>query len=301
MLWIKRFAVAFVIVGIVLGALYLVGECVVIFSDVRQIAEDKFSDALEARVSVGSAHLAFLNQVVLGELEIEQGDKDKDFLVANVGRVVFRYNVTDLFQRKFGFPSDVRLDSPKFVVKSPLLPLNLLRDFLEFIKQGVVPDSVSIRGGDLSLNFSKWNLTIALTDIKGDVLSPGKNKVAINLEAKPTGRDGGKIKITGEADPLRGSYDINCTFERASFGNLAVRDIEGQVWLRDGQIIVQDLKFLFNNMRVTVQGVVHDIESSPRLDLAFDIQERDVQATIRLDGPYEKAPQKGSVNLLGFA
>lgn len=301
MFWLKRIFLILLIVAVLVGGLYVIGEGFVASSNIREMAEKAFGNILKARVTIGTAHLAFLNEVVLSGLKLEQEDKSGEFVVADIGRIVFRYSIFDLFMKKFSAPQDVRLDSPHFVVNSIFFPAGMFGGFLGHVKGGILPGNFSVRRGGLKLVSSRWNLSLALTDIKTDVRARAKDTIDIVAEARPAGDKNGKIRIVGEAAPLQNAYDINCAIDHASWKGTPVRDMTGQIWFKDGRLIIQNLTFLFNNIHVSVQGVVHNILTAPELDLTFEIQERDIQTLVSLKGPYKEAALKGTLNFLGFA
>ena len=159
----------------VLGALFfnfLLGR-IARSEDFKRFAEQKVGEYLKARVHIGEIRPSGFNQLSLEKILIETTSPDGGSQLIRADRLLFRYQLNQLWSRKFDTPTAVVLNNPAILIEQDQFPYRYFEGAAAG-GGGFSMPSLDFKGGEIRYLLSSLGKEILLKDVQGKPDGNGK-------------------------------------------------------------------------------------------------------------------------------
>ncbi len=206
--------------------------------DFKRFAEQKVGQYLKATVHIGEIRPYHLNQLALEKILIETSIARGGSQLIRADRLLFRYNLKQLWNRKFDAPTGVVLKNPAILIEQDQFPYRYFEN-APGGSSGFSMPSLDFKGGEIRYLLSSLGKEILLQEVEGKILPSLDKKVQVDVRARVTGIMDGRVHIYGTVDPSKSTHDL---------------------WLElDAMDLAQDIPLPFKELKGKVHWVGHDL------------------------------------------
>lgn len=198
----------FLTLAVVIGALlfnFLLNS-IAKSEDFKRFAEQKVGEYLKATVHIGEIRPYHLNQLALEKILIETPASKGGSQLIRAERLLFRYDLTQLWSRKFDAPAGVVLKNPAILIEQDQFPYRYFENTGG--SSGLSMPSLDFKGGEIRYLLSSLGKEILLRDVEGKILPSLDKKVQVDVRARVTGILDGRVHIYGTVDPSQSTHDL---------------------------------------------------------------------------------------------
>ncbi|MFA7255415.1 MAG: hypothetical protein WC133_04895 [Candidatus Omnitrophota bacterium] len=230
----------FFVLAAVIGALLLnfLLNRIARSEDFKRFAEQKVGEYLKATVHIGEIRPYRLNQLALEKILIESPSSKGGSQLIRADRLLFRYDLTQLWHRKFETPAGVVLKNPAILIEQDQFPYRYFEK-ASTGSSGFSMPSLDFKGGEIRYLLSSLGKEILLREVEGKILPSLDKKVQVDVRARVTGIVDGRVHIYGTVDPSRSTHDL---------------------WLEvDAMDLAQDIPLPFKSLKGKVRWVGSDL------------------------------------------
>jgi len=206
--------------------------------DFKRFAEQKVGEYLKATVHIGEIHPYHLNQLVLEKILIETPSAKGGSQLIRADRLLFRYDLKQLWNRKFDTPAGVVLKNPAILIEQDEFPYRYFEN-APGGSSGLSMPSLDFKGGEIRYLLSSLGKEILLREVEGKILPFLDKKVQVDVRARVAGIVDGRVHIYGIVDPSKKTHDL---------------------WLKvDAMNLAGDIPLPFKALEGKVRWVGHDL------------------------------------------
>ena len=217
--------------------------------DFKRFAEQKVGEYLKATVHIGEIRPYHLNQLALEKILIETPSVRGGSQLIRADRLLFRYDLKQIWQRKFDAPAGVVLKNPAILIEQDQFPYRYFEN-APGGSAGLSMPSLDFKGGEIRYLLSSLGKEILLREVEGRILPSLDKKVQVNVRARASGIVEGRVHIYGTVDPSKSTHDLWLELNAMDLAQdipLPFKALEGKVhW------VGQDL--FFEGLKGTLYG-----------------------------------------------
>lgn len=223
----------------------------------RGFAEQKIGEYLKAKVNIGEIRRYGFTQIALEKIIIESSSAPKGSRLIRLERLIFRYDLSQLWNRRLSAPSSVVLKNPLILIDQDQFPYSYFEKE-PGASTGFSMPSLDFNGGEIRYSLPSIGKEILLTAVKGTVTPSPNQEIRIDIRGKVAGFLDGKVRIYGAVHPVKKTHDLWLEVKGTSFSKdipLPFEDVEGKIhW------VGQDL--FFEGVRATLHGWETELSGS---------------------------------------
>lgn len=285
----KRILLSIIVLAVVLGVvLYTLFEQTVRNIDFKALAEKKVSALMNAPVSIDKINLGFLSQVDLSGLRVSESITSRFFFFADINKVVFKYSLANLLNKRFWLPSSICLEKPVLEFKQFAFPRSLFTGavFSKDRDQMIL----EITDGALRYRIPKFDLSLDFSEIDGFVRSGLGNIFEFDFKGKGTGDINGGIKAAGRFDKKKDQFMVDLFFDRVSVIDkdaVPLKKLTGQLQVEQDRVGFNNFSLLLRDIPVILDGEISDFGPEMKVDICGSIATPKISIDFALKG---KAP-----------
>ena len=175
--------------------------------DFKRFAEQKVGEYLKATVHIGEIRPYHLNQLALEKILIETPSVRGGSQLIRADRLLFRYDLKQIWQRKFDAPAGVVLKNPAILIEQDQFPYRYFEN-APGGSAGLSMPSLDFKGGEIRYLLSSLGKEILLREVEGRILPSLDKKVQVNVRARASGIVEGRVHIYGTVDPSKSTHDL---------------------------------------------------------------------------------------------
>ena len=175
--------------------------------DFKRFAEKKVGEYLKAEVHIGEIRPYRFSQLALEKILIETPSAKGGSQLIRVERLLFRYDLTHLWSRKFDTPAGVVLKNPAILIEQGQFPYRYFES-ASGGSAGISMPSLDFKGGEIRYLLSSLGKEILLRDVEGKFLPSPDKKVWVDVRARVSGLMEGRVRIFGTVEPSRNTHDL---------------------------------------------------------------------------------------------
>ncbi|MBI4549301.1 MAG: hypothetical protein HY714_00030 [Candidatus Omnitrophica bacterium] len=240
-------------------------------SDFKQFAERQIGGWINARVRIQDIRVGFLDEISLAGLEIGQESPQQPLYVLGIEKITFKYHWDRFWSRQFKKPNTVVLDSPRFVLESPLVPSVLLKAARALRAGGRVADEMRFQQGKLGFQLPGTAVRLELKEIEGRMLRGLDEEWLLKFEGKLSGLLNGRVSAEGIVDPVHEhlAFQVTLAGLNSSLQSvLPLTNVNASLRVTENEIVLEPMTFEYSRVPVSVRGRVLDYDTPvPALDL----------------------------------
>ncbi|MDD5226867.1 MAG: hypothetical protein PHV97_06785 [Candidatus Omnitrophica bacterium] len=173
----------------------------------KRFAEQKVGEYLKATVHIGEIRPYHLNQLALEKILIEAPAAKGGSQLIRADRLLFRYDLGQLWNRKFDAPAGVVLKNPAILIEQDQFPYRYFENAPRG-SSGLLMPSLDFKGGEIRYLLSSLGKEILLKEVEGKIQPSSDKKVQVDVRARVTGMVDGRVHIYGIVDPSRSTHDL---------------------------------------------------------------------------------------------
>ena len=212
--------------------------------DFKRFAEQKVGEYLKAKVHIGEIRPYHLNQLALEKILIETPSEMGGSQLIRADRLLFRYDLKQLWNRKFDAPVGVVLKNPAILIEQDQFPYRYFENAPRG-SSGLSMPSLDFKGGEIRYLLSSLGKEILLREVEGKILPSLDKKVQVDVRARVTGIVEGRVHIYGIVDPSRSTHDLWLELEDMDLAQdipLPFKALEGKVHWVGHDLFFEGLK-----------------------------------------------------------
>ena len=175
--------------------------------DFKRFAEQKVGEYLKATVHIGEIRPYHLNQLALEKILIETPSAMGGSQLIRADRLLFRYDLKQLWHRKFDAPAGVVLKNPAILIEQDQFPYRYFSN-APGGSSGFSMPSLDFKGGEIRYLLSSLSKEILLREVEGKIQPSLDKKVQVDVSARVSGMMEGRVRIYGTVDPSKNTHDL---------------------------------------------------------------------------------------------
>lgn len=265
--------------------------------DFKHFAEQKVGEYLKAKVHIGEIKPYRFSQLALEKILIEAPSAQGGSQLIRAERLLFRYDITHLWSRKFDTPAGVVLKNPAIMIEQGQFPYRYFESASGGIP-GLSMPSLDFKGGEIRYLLSSLGKEILLRDVEGKI-SPSLGKtVGIDVRARVSGLMEGQVHIHGIVDPSRSTHDLWLEVEAMDLGRdipLPIKALEGKVHWVDRDLFFDGLKGTLYGWDAGLSGAFVNPEGQPKVDFHLKVGQGASEHRLDLSLDLPRQELKGSL------
>lgn len=257
--------------GVVLATV-LVGH-VARSEEFKRFAEQKVSEYLKAKVSIGRIRPYSFNQIALEKITIEGAASGHSSQLISVERLLFRYRLTQLWRRRFDLPAAVVLKNPAVLIEKDQFPYRYFES-QQGANGGFSMPALDFKGGEIRYLIPAIGKEIVLTEVVGKVTPTLDQQVLVDIHAKATGFLEGKVAIRGSLYPFKNTHDLWLELGSMNFSQdipLPFKEMKGKVHWVGRDLFFEDLQALLHGWQADISGSFLDREGQPEVSCRLQV------------------------------
>jgi hypothetical protein len=236
--------------------------------DFKRFAEQKVGEYLKATVHIGEIRPYQLNQLSLEKILIEAPSAKGGSQLIRVDRLLFRYDLRQLWQRKFDAPADVVLKNPAILIEQDQFPYRYFQN-ASVGSSGFSVPSLDFKGGEIRYILSSLGKEILLNDVEGKILPSLDKKVQVDVRARVAGLMDGRVHIYGMIDPSQKTHDIWLVLDAMDLARdipLPFKGLEGKVHWVGNDLSFEGLQGTLYGWYAEISGGFLNREGKPEVN-----------------------------------
>jgi hypothetical protein len=241
--------------------------------DFKSFAEKKVGEYLKATVHIGEIRPYRLNQLVLEKILIEAPSLKGDSQLIRADRLLFRYELKQLWDRKFDAPAGVVLKNPAILIEQDQFPYRYFENASSGTP-GLSMPSLDFKGGEIRYLFSSLGKEILLKEVEGKILPSFDKKVQVDVRARMTGMVDGSVHIYGVVDPSKSTHDLWLELNDMNLAQdipLPFKALEGKVHWVGSDLFFEGLRGTLYGWYAELSGSFLNREGQPEVNVHLRI------------------------------
>lgn len=253
----------------------------------RHLAEAKVSEFLQAHVTIGQSQPAFLTQVALTDITIDEAREGSESYSLRIEKIVFGYNLLQLLTQNFKNPEVVVLERPRITFLDSSLPYMLL-ERLHFGSGPAAISGLKIHGGEIRLPTPGREEELFLRHANAELRPLEAGRFSLAMEGVLEGMFGGHIRMAGELDAVKKTQDLLLEVEVKKMDPsvpFPLESFEGKIRWQDTRWFLEQLTGHFYGWTVNLKGeiVTPFLDPKGELDIRIGKKAPLVDAKLSLD------------------
>jgi len=236
--------------------------------DFKRFAEQKVGEYLKAKVHIGEIRPYQLNQLALEKILIEAPSSKGGSQLIRADRLLFRYNLKQLWDRKFDAPAGVVLKNPAILIEQDQFPYRYFEN-APGASSGLSMPSLDFKGGEIRYLLSSLGKEILLREVEGKILPSFDKKVQVDVRARATGIVDGRVHIYGTVDPSKSTHDLWLELEAMDLAQdipIPFRELEGKVHWVGNDLFFEGLQGALYGWHAELAGAFLNHEGQPEVN-----------------------------------
>ena len=236
--------------------------------DFKRFAEKKVGEYLKATVHIGEIHPYRFSQLALEKILIETPSTKGGSQLIRADRLLFRYDLTHLWSRKFDTPAGVVLKNPAILIEQGQFPYRYFESASGTIP-GLSMPSLDFKGGEIRYLLSSLGKELLLRDVEGKLTPSADKKVLVDIRANVSGLMEGRVHIYGAVDAVRNTHDLWLEMEAMDFARdipLPIKALEGKIHWVDHDLFFDGLKGTLYGWDTELSGAFLNHEEQPHIN-----------------------------------
>jgi hypothetical protein len=245
--------------------------------DFKHFAEQKVGEYLKAKVYIGEIRPYHLNQLALEKILIETPSATGGSQLIRADRLLFRYDLNQLWSRKFEVPAGVVLKNPAILIEQDQFPYRYFENAPGGSPSLLMP-SLDFKGGEIRYLLSSLGKEILLREVEGKILPSLANKVQVDVRARVTGIVEGRVHIYGMVDPSKSTHDLWLEVDAMNLAPdipLPFKALKGKVHWVGNDLFFEDLKGTLYGWCAELSGTFLNREGKPEVSAHVRIGKTD--------------------------
>ena len=263
----------------VLGALFfnfLLGR-IARSEDFKRFAEQKVGEYLKARVHIGEIRPSGFNQLSLEKILIETTSPDGGSQLIRADRLLFRYQLNQLWSRKFDTPTAVVLNNPAILIEQDQFPYRYFEGAAAG-GGGFSMPSLDFKGGEIRYLLSSLGKEILLKDVQGRLQPSSDRRVQVDVKARMSGMLEGRVRIRGVVDPVKSTHDLWLELEDVDLAQdspLPLKAFNGRVHWVGKDLFFEGLRGAVYGWEAVLSGSFLNQEGQPEVNVHLRVGQKD--------------------------
>ncbi len=242
--------------------------------DFKRFAEKKVGEYLKATVHIGEIRPYHFSQLALEKILIETAAPKGGSQLIRVDRLLFRYDLKQLWNRQFEVPSGVVLRNPAILIEQDEFPYRYFDPAPAGGSSGLSMPSLDFKGGEIRYLLSSLGKEIILNNVEGKVLPSLEGKVQIDVRADVAGMVSGRVHIYGGVDPDRSSHDLWMEVEDMELAPdmaLPFKELKGKFRWVGHDLSFENLQGTLYGWHAELSGKFLNREGQPEMSVSLRI------------------------------
>jgi hypothetical protein len=243
--------------------------------DFKRFAEKKAGEYLKARVHIGEIRPFGWNQLALEKILIETPSSEGGSQLLRADRLLFRYQLDQLWNRKFDAPAGVILNNPAILIEQGQFPY---RYFEGAAGGGFSMPSLDFKGGEIRYLLSSLGKEILLQGMEGKIQPSSDRKVQVDVRARVSGLIDGKVRIYGVVNPAKNTHDLWLELEDADFAKdipLPLKALKGRVHWVGKDLFFDGLQGSVYGWETALSGAFLNQGGQPAVNVRLRVGQKD--------------------------
>lgn len=293
---IVRLSIFFLIVFAVIPYAFL--QWGIAARDFRQFAEAKAGEFLKAKVEIGKIRVRFPNRVVLSDLKVSRETSSSAASRLEIGQMMFRYNLLQLFSRNLKAPAGVTLRGPKMALSESGFPYAFFQNFqAQDHGAGREMMKVEFAGGEIRYPIPGIASEILLTNIRGKMVPAGNGKIKVDLRSNLQGTANGKVWVKGEVDTLHKQHTLALQLD--SLTGAWGGPLDGKIRWEGDTLWLDRLRAKVYGWDSEMRGSIKDFSTGPEVRLSFDMGRKAHHAGFSFQSNFKTGGLQAALRLPG--
>ncbi len=268
--------------------------------DFKRFAEKKVGEYLKARVHIGEIRPRGFNQLSLEKILIENLSPEGGSQLIRVDRLLFRYHLSQLWNRTFEAPSGVVLNHPAILIEQGQFPYRYFEGSTG--AGGFALPSLDFTGGEIRYLLSSLGKEILLKDVEGKIKPVEGRSVQVDVRARMTGLMEGRVRIRGEVDPAKNTHDLLLELEDMDLAQdipLPLKALKGKVHWVGNDLTFDGLQGAIYGWKTVLSGGFLNHEGQPEVNVHFLLGEKEPCAKLDVALSLTRQTLGGAFQYLG--
>ncbi|HNX68801.1 MAG TPA: hypothetical protein PKI45_04875 [Candidatus Omnitrophota bacterium] len=265
---LKKFflAAALLLVAVVFLANLLLGR-IAKSEEFRKFAEQRIGQYLKAKVNIGQIRPHGFNQIALEKIIIETPSAKSASQMIRLESLIFRYDLSQLWTRRFDVPAGVVLKNPTILIEPDQFPYRYFEGGPQ-TPPGLSMPALDFSGGEIRYLLPKIGKEILLSGLDGKIFPSPDRTVQIDVRAKAAGFLEGKVRIYGQVRPFEHTHDLWLELGAVNFSKdlpIPLREIEGRVRWVGQDLFFEELKTVLYGWQTELSGAFQHQAGLPEM------------------------------------
>ncbi len=233
----------------------------------RRFAEQKVGEYLKAKVHIGEIKPYRFDQIALDKIIIETTTPGKGSQLIRVDRLLFRYDLRQLWNRRFDAPAAVALNNPTLLIEQDQFPYRYFENGPNNGSGFSVP-TLDFKGGEIRYLLPSIGKEILLREVEGKITSSTDGRVRMDVRAKASGVLEGRVSIHGTIRPFENTHDLWLELGSMKFSQdipLPFKEMKGKVHWVGRDLFFDDLQALLYGWQTNISGAFLNREGQPEV------------------------------------
>jgi len=236
--------------------------------DFKRFAEQKVGEYLKATVHIGEIRPYRFNQLALEKILIEAPSVRGGSQLIRADRLLFRYDLRQLWSRKFDAPAGVVLKNPAILIEQGQFPYRYF-DSTSAGSSGLLMPSLDFKGGEIRYLLSSLGKEILLREVEGEILPSLDKKVRVDVRARVAGMVDGRVHIFGMVDPSNNTHDLWLEVKGINFSKdipLPFKALDGKIHWVGNDLFFEGLQGVLYGWHAELSGAFLNHEGQPEVN-----------------------------------
>ncbi len=241
--------------------------------DFKRFAEQKVGEYLKATVHIGEIRPYHLNQLALEKILIETPSSEGGSQLIRADRLLFRYDLEQLWNRKFNAPAGVVLKNPAILIEQDQFPYRYFAN-TSGGSAGLSMPSLDFKGGEIRYLLSSLGKEVLLKDVEGKIQPSVDKKVLVDVRARATGIVDGRVHIYGTVDPSKSTHDLWLELDSMNLSQdipLPFKALEGKVHWVGSDLFFEGIQGILYGWQAELSGSFLNREGQPEVNAHVQI------------------------------
>ncbi|PIQ85124.1 MAG: hypothetical protein COV74_10050 [Candidatus Omnitrophica bacterium CG11_big_fil_rev_8_21_14_0_20_45_26] len=298
--WLKFiFAVGFILLFLLIAFHFLQEKFLT--AEFRVRAENKLSELLDTKVSVGDVQFGLWRHISLSGLQI---DPAKTGLPIEVGveTIVIQYGLGNLLSRSFRAPSWVLLDSPAVDLTEFISPFKALHVLSQQQLVNHLPQ-IEFENGQVTIPLQSGKKKIELKRMNGKTTTSSDGLYEINLGAELGGMVLGQAQAEGKFKPSDRMSRLKVNLRHAALApelGIPVTQVNGEFMVEENRIEIKSLSFKLRGLPFHLSGSISGwLQGALQFNLASYVDIDRKPLIVQIAGDLAEESISGEAVLLG--
>ncbi len=236
--------------------------------DFKRFAEQKVGEYLKATVHIGEIRPYHLNQLVLEKILIETPSARGGSQLIRADRLLFRYDLKQLWSRKFDAPAGVVLKNPAILIEQDQFPYQYFENAPRG-SSGLSMPSLDFKGGEIRYLLSSLGKEILLREVDGKILPSLDKKVQVDVRARVSGIVDGRVHIFGTVDSSKNTHDLWLELDAMDLSQdipIPFKALEGKIHWVGNNLLFEGLQGTLYGWYAEISGAFLNREGQPEVN-----------------------------------